>query len=301
MNSPNHQRRNQSQIGRQRMWRAGSTDSTRVFVPGDDFMRKNLHGQLQQLFKAVGVESLNSKPKVVGAALQRARLHTIQEFLQELHWLGRKFKNLTWISPKFIALVVSSWLQRGFAASTLRSRMSHLNWLLAVLDKPERVQPKLLLSEIQLPPQQVQQVANPIPSQNSELHLRIEAALKAASQLDRFAGMQLKLVYHIKIAPREAIGFQPNWAFIPDQQYLFVESETRSIKPRKVGPLNAQQVALIREAQELVKPFKNDRLRLPERTPAEARARFYYIARKVGFSQDGLGITPDELFKLPPP
>jgi hypothetical protein len=58
------------------------------------------------------------------------------------------------------------------------------------------------------------------------------------------------------------------------------------------------QVSLVLEAGELARPFKVDRIRLPELSFDKARERLYYIARLSGFGMHGLGVTPAKLASL---
>ncbi len=97
-------------------------------------------------------------------------------------------------------------------------------------------------------------------------------------------------MYYLKIAPREAIGCKPHGALDSAGKYLSIESETRSINARKVGPLNDQQIAFVREPQKLVNPFKKDRLRLPENTPTQSRAGSITLLDKVASVRTGLGL-----------
>jgi hypothetical protein len=172
----------------------------------------------------------------------------------------------------------------------VRTRISHLNWLLLTLGHESLVNAAAIVP-----------AGAGLPGRTSSATLPnfdpapIEAALAQAAMLDRIAGLQLQLVYHLQLAPREVLGLRPIRSFRSEQRSLNIEEGTRSKKARLVGPLSEYQMALVRRAGELAGGRQHDRLGDAGISPAVTRQRFYYVARRVGFTTEMLGVTPEQL------
>ena len=252
---------------------------------------KNPLRQLDALLQMSGRTSLQLKPFEVSANLAVARRHTIELFLKELQTLCQPIWKLDRVRPQHIATVCDSWLRRGTAASTVRTRISHLNWLLLTLGHESLVNAAAIVPANAALTGKTKASAT-LPSIDLAL---VETALAQAAILDRVAGLQLQLVYHLQLAPREVLGLRPIRSFRSEQRSLNIENGTRSKTAHTVGPLSEEQMTLVRRARELAGGRDHDRLFDAGTSASAMRQRFYYVARRVGFTTEKLGVTPEQL------
>lgn len=255
--------------------------------------------QLTDLLFLFSKKSLQGKPFQISGEHAAARKRTVTEFLLALRKIGRPCRNLKFVTRQSIFDVAQYWRANGMSISTVASRISHLNWLLMVLGKSERAVQKDILGTLAKNSPLSSEAIDSLPPSAPVDEQEIMRCLELATQLDRFVGSQLHLIYHLHLAPREVMGLKPTLNFYPATSVLAVEEGTRSRKMRLVGPLNPTQTELILNAQRLMEGYAEDQTYSPNFTKKEAMRRFYYFARKAGFIRATGGVTPDQLAKVP--
>jgi len=140
------------------------------------------------------------------------------------------------------------------------TRISHLNWLLMTLGHESLVNAEAIVPASAEVTSKTKASATSSATSPSIDPAHIEAALAQAAILNRIAGLQLQLVYHLQLAPREVFGLRPIRSFRTEQRWLNIEDGTRSRKARIVGPLSEYQMTLVTRAGELAGGRQNARL-----------------------------------------
>ena len=255
--------------------------------------RLSIRSQVNYLFRAFGTFSLQKKPRNFSKDLISARIRTVMRLIDDSDAIGRPIKDIHNVSAnRSINILMHWWRYEEVSLFTLKTRISHLNWLFIVLRQTKTLSASGFISDYNLMSETNRESRAPdLPS-----HAEIISAFDKASAMDRFVGIQLKLIYFLKLTPAQAISLRPIGAIQSNHLTLTQEGTPKPIKI--IGPLNTKQVQIVEEAQALAKPFNINRIRLPEHSATVARYRFYYISKLTGFCQDMLGITPANLAKL---
>ena len=257
--------------------------------------QRSIEHQIAQLFEAAGRRSIQLGDRTSSKSLQFAREKTLQHFLREVATLRLPYRDIRSTTPHLVRQVAEAWLRKSVARATVRTRISHLNWLLQALGKFELVNGTAVfegwsaLHNRSTAPQ----VRASTPEKEASLE-SIEAALSEASNLDRIAGLQLKLMFHLEVSPRHVLALRPQRASLGVEAGATFSHGGRS-NPALFVKLSATGVALMKEAVAASGTFDEDHLRHPGQRPAAARQHLYYIASKVGLTETDLGVTPRRL------
>ena len=252
--------------------------------------RLTIRKQIDYLLRYCGQLSLQSKKMIFSEPLKQARAHTIHLLVNDSIRIGNPIRSLYQVRPNKVMTVIQYWAVHGASPATIRTRVSHLNWLFASMLHPKRLNTANVLNALGIKSQKVT-VQDPVPDEGL-----IQTAIQKAGDMDRFVGIQLKLIYFLGLSPAEAISLRPRAALAGNTLALTGEGTPKPIKI--FGPLTEFQIQIVKEAAFLAHPFKIDRLRLPESSFFKTRNRLYYISRLCGFQKNGINITPVELSKL---
>jgi hypothetical protein len=255
--------------------------------------RLSIRSQVNYLLKSFGHISLQSKPINFSRDLLEARSRTAMNLIDDINGIGKPIKSIVHISAnKSISVLLHWWQNEEISLLTLKTRIAHLNWLFSVLRQTKTLSASGFINNYNLKAD----VVRKRPTQDLPSKSDLLSAFERASKIDRFVAIQLKLIYFLKLTPAQAISLRPINAL--NSNYLTITQDGTPKPIKFIGPLNSEQIQVVKDAQELARPFKINRIRLPEHSATVARYRFYYVARSVGFCPGILGITPSELSKL---
>jgi hypothetical protein len=255
--------------------------------------RRPIHAQVSFILGTFGDVRLQSGFRVFSSALIEARGRTVYELIVDAAQTGRIFKRLDHITPHRVIDVLQLWANKGMAKETIFTRISHLNWLFLSLQQSKILISKEVLNFLKFDgdtdlPLKRQNVTNE----------EILDAISAASGMDKFVGIQLKLIYQVGLTVSEALCFRPG--YIAEDGVLELSRDGTPKAITFVTSISSLQKQVIDEAFDLMKRNGLSNLRWPEFTLDAWRYHFYFISKKCGFSHTGLGITPSRLSKILP-
>jgi hypothetical protein len=252
-------------------------------------------GQIRALMTYAASYSIKSPDRMhtVSRELARKREQTLIRYTDKLAQLRQRFTGLQRMSTNSIVLVAQAWMRDGLADRTILSRISHLNWVLRCFGHDDFVNATALIAAFRSrPPAAVRTSSSHVIPATLE---RVEAALDKAAAIDRRAGLALKLIYYLEASPRHVLALRPRSML---EAGAVVLSRGSRYNPTRVVVLTPTGSQLMEQALALPGPRGHDSIRLPGQEAKAARERLKYVARLVGLTTKGIGVTPAQLGKV---
>lgn len=253
--------------------------------------------QIRKLIRFAGQQSIKSPVRrhMTMEHLSAARRHTLELFVRRATALRLDVRNLRWTSIGSICTVATSWLADGMPHSTLRTLISHMNWLLRALGHDVAVSASELIAARSAPNESHE--VTPLEAPSTPTREQVEAALAAAEAIDRRIGLMLQLIYRLQARPGKVLALRPHAMF---EAGAVVLSRGGRYKPTHIVVPSPAATVLIERALAMTSRQHDSLLRRGEK-PEVARQRLYRIASKVGLCRAGLGVTPDDLARFARP
>ena len=232
-----------------------------------------------------------TRAKDVGALTKKARALLLFQVIEELSQAGYHLRTLQSLDQRHITALLHGWLDRGLSSSTLQNRLCGLRWIVGVLGKGGMIRHP---SYYGLPEERLRRtyVAATDKSWSSRVD-DFQALIGKAAELDQWVGMHLQLMHQFGLRMNESIMIRPRESWVG--QTLKIEEGTKGGRTRVVDVRTDAQVEALKKATEFSKMDRKGGLVPPDKTPAQARRRIYYVCSKVGITRSQLEITPHGL------
>lgn len=255
-------------------------------VYGTRFDQLDLLKQLAVLVDEFGTAHLH-KNKITGDLNRKHRESIIFQFARDVHTRNLKLRNILNLKQKHISAAVECWKDEELAASTIQTRLSHLRWLTTAVGKRGFVKaaPFYGLAKTQVARTYVAQEDKSWSAKG----INIDQKIEEARALDIHVGAQLDVMRHFGLRLTEAILFHP--ALADRGAHIDVLHGTKGGRPRTVLIRHPEQRAALERAKRVAAATERGSLVAPGKKPAQARNRFYYVARQIGITKAALGVT----------
>jgi integrase len=249
------------------------------------FQKLDPHSQLEVLLDHLGSAHLH-RDKPVASTTKKARAFICHQFIDDVKKAGFKIQNLLNVEQRHIHAACQAWREAKVAASTIQTRLSVLRWLSKALGKRGLV---LDATEYGFTALDIRRRYVAMEDKSWSSKTDTEKLIDAANAKEKWTGLILELQLAFGLRLSEAMLLRPRSS--DTSEGLIVEHGTKGAKTRVVPIRTPKQRDVLDRAKKASE--KNAKGSMVPRgyTPAQARARMYYVLRVIGATKAGLGIT----------
>jgi len=258
--------------------------------PATDAARHTWKFRLSVLVKFYGGYrvSLAKGLRTVSHETQKTTEDMLFQSFKLLWELGFQIKDPANLQRRHVEALVTEMIKRGLSDSVIQNRLSMLRKMCRWLGKHDVVQPTsaYATNERDLKRSGVADRDKSVDGAGIDPAELVEKALA----VDPVFGLQLALQNCFGLRVKESVMFSIHAAERPS--HLWLDRGTKGGLGRSVPIETGEQRAVL----SMVREFMDARPQLrylgwPERTLEQARDHFYYLARGIGLTRKGLGVT----------
>lgn len=249
--------------------------------------RKRWKMELPLLLEKVGREHANRNKQVALRTLQLRR-QTIFQFFDELDEAGFKLPSIYSLRDKHAKILFSRWEEAGIAAATLQSRYTCMQLFATWIGKYDMLQPLNKYLRNPLAGKRTY-VATEDKSWSVNGVLADDIIEKAIS-MDKYVGLQLRLIKAFGLRRKEAVCFRPHSCYNADTEAIEVFHGTKGGRHRLIQINTDEQRSVIADCLKMVRG-KTDHIGNPEKTLEQNLRRLQYVLESLGVTREGLGVT----------
>jgi integrase len=233
--------------------------------------------------------------RAISAKTRRERRVVMRRMLIDLFQGGLKLGRLSNFRGKHARAILSHWVERGLATSTMSTYVSHLRVFVTWLGKAELV--KLIDQYCEERPGLTRR-ESATRSDKSERGAGVnfdEIRRRAVETGDVYFACQLLLIKEFGLRVREAFEFRPNLA-VNAEGRVEITRGTKGGRPRElITPLTDAQRAALEQARALVPHRAGSMIPSHYVRSKDWSAHFYHQCRRIGLTRKQLGVTPHSL------
>lgn len=241
---------------------------------------------LLQLHGRVSAHARDGKLKPISHRTLAAREAILFMCMHQLHEMGYALQSVHGIGGRHVDALVRRWEEEGAAAGTIQNRLAVLRTLSLWIGKAGMVKKTEHYEDE--PGRLKRQVVASRDKSWTAAGVSPEQIIKEASILDRYVGMQLKVIHAFGLRREEAIQFKPYK--VDEGSALRVRDGTKGGRERMVPVENDYQRQILAEAKAFVSRWDGS-IGRPGKDLKQNIDRFAYIMKKLGLTKEGLGVT----------
>lgn len=250
--------------------------------PGDPL------SQVVEFFETFVIPAATGRRRTVSIKTEELYVVQMRVMVGDLSRLNMSLRNLSEIGPRHVAALTRHYEVEGLSSSSLQKKNTVLRRFGTWLGKPDMT-PRL--SDLVLDPARAKRSYSAVESKAWSAH-GVDTAQVIAT-LDGFcpvAGLQMRIQRAFGLRTREVVSLKPQQADLG--QNLFVTDGTKGGRPRMVPIDTIEKRDLIERAKVIASSNKRGILSdRPSRPLHTSINHYYYLCRKAGVSQSGLGVT----------
>lgn len=244
--------------------------------------------ELQNILYLKGRAAVRIKVKPISNRTLATREATLFLCMRQLHELGFDIQSINSIKGKHIEALVERWMAEGIAAGTIQNRLTTLRTLCSWLGKSGIVQRTEKYGEGHHPDRLKRAVVATEDKSWSAKGISPEAMIRAANEIDRHVGLQMKVIHAFGLRREEAVQFKPHK--VDEGDVLRIRDGTKGGRERMVPVENDYQRQVLQEAKGSVSKW-DSHIGAPGKTLKQNLDRFSYVMKKLGLTKKGLGAT----------
>lgn len=269
--------------------------------PMKTYLTERFHRALEKVLsihngKAYGRDGQLAPRRICLLQTQRDRSSFYVLAFGQLAQMGYRLEGPEGLNEKHVHALAKRWLGEGIAARTLHTRMSMLRVLVGWIGKPGMVKD----NELYYPEGRLKRTD--VATRNrawSANGVKPDEIIEQAFCLDERFGLMLSFQYQFGLRVVETLTLCPASASTSEGEMLFVIGGTNRLK-RMVPIKTIEQQQLITRAKNCIGGSGSKtpkKLHWRGMTVAQARSKFHRLVRRLGLTQEGLGVSngPDPL------
>lgn len=243
--------------------------------------------ELPMLLEKVGREHATCN-KLVSLSTLSARRKAIFLFMAELNEMGYKLPSLYSFRDKHAKILFSKWEESGLAAATLQSRYTCMQLFATWIGKYDMLRP--LEKYLRNPAVGKRTYVATQDKSWSVNGVLADDVIEKASAIDKYVGLQLRLIKAFGLRRKEAVCFRPKSSYNPSMETVDFFHGTKGGRHRMIQVTTDEQRSVIADCLKAVHG-KTDHLGNPEKTLVQNLRRLQYVLEKLGITREGLGVT----------
>lgn len=244
--------------------------------------------QVYSFFTDFTIPAATGRRRTVGLKTEQLYIIQMRVMVGDLRRLNMGLQNLGEISPRHVRALIQDYEQKGLSSSSLQKKTTVLRRFGIWIGRPDMT-PRL--SDLVRNPERASRSYSALTSKAwTARGVSAQEVIDQMRDLCPVAALQLEIQLEFGLRPREVVMLKPLAA---DQgKTLFVTDGTKGGRARMV-PVDSERKRELLERAKVI-AAKNKRGVLsdrPTRSLTSALNRYYYLAKKVGLSKSGRGVT----------
>ena len=200
---------------------------------------------------------------------------------------GYRIKKPTSLAEKHIKALAVLWDAEGISPGQLHNRFSMLRLYCDWMGKGTLVKDLKSYFPVERTRRSMVAKTDKSPEGNG---VDPGALMKMASELDDRFGLMVAMQHYFGLRVKESVEFNPHKSVIQNGLAIEVHDGAKGGRPRIVLVETKEQADLLKLVMEYTKSSRGS-LRWNRLTWKQAQSKFYRLARKIGLTKDGLGLT----------
>ena len=254
--------------------------------------------QIAMFFREYTIKAGTGRARPVSERTSSVYADTLIRVVDDLRVCRAAIKNLGELGKTHVLALIKHWAAQGQSAATLQNKISVLRRYLTIIGKEHAVARgaalRTWLNQQGVQAHTQRQTVARVSKAWDEKQVDFREVLAKLQDISPITAIQLEVQAAFGLRMKESIQLNPKAADYGD--ILRVVHGTKGGLPRDVGfdpdpDIRAWQRDVLERAKLMAEPNRKGTLSSPGKRLDQSKAHFYYQVRKVGITQDQLGVT----------